>query len=209
MAIPDDKLSSELVDSPYVPPEGNIRLSFVQDFEGGPKGYTDTSGGMNYQDWVLSYDGSTITLTPDLEGSPLTVLTGIANAEQLSFCFDQNARPSVVYLTPTSCFLYWYDSQQSQFVTTEFPDIHSAMLSLDDKRAMQLGANDILLWYTKEISPTVYYLYHRRQRDRFTVEYEMREDPNTPMPVPPYLWKAGMHKGLRGKVTLTYRTPGT
>ena len=64
---------------------------------------------------------------------------------------------------------------------------------------MQVGTNDIIFWYTKSITPNVYNLYHRRQRDRFTIEYLMKEN------VPLYLWKAGMHKGLRGKITLSYR----
>lgn len=207
MAIPEDRLSTELVDDTYIDPEGFVRLSFLHDREGGPIGLTDTTEGMNYQDWELTYVGNNITLTPLTVGSPIVPVIA-ADVRQASFCFDQNARPSVVYLTETNCFLYWYDSTVANYVTTEFPGYVSGMLSLDDKRDMQVGVNDILFWYTKEVSPNEYWLYHRKQRDRFETEYLMREDPNTPMPVPPYMWKAGMHEGLRGKVTLTYRTPG-
>lgn len=206
MAIIEDRLSSQVVDATYSFPEGELRSGFTHDWEGGPAALTDTSGGMNFQAWQLSYSDPDITLTPQDVGSPSIVLSA-AGCKQISFTFDQNARPSIVYVTATSCYLYWYDTLASNYVTTEFPGLVSAILSLDDKRYFQSSANDILFWYTKETSPTVYELYHRRQRDRFETEFVMREDAGTPMYVPPYLWKAGMHEGLRGKVTLTYRVP--
>lgn len=208
MAILEDRLSTQVVDAVYVPPEDEIRYSFQEDFEGGPKYVSDTSGGMNFQIWDLVYADPTITLVPRDSGAPYQVLS-VAGCKQLSFCFDQNARPSVFYSTQTSSFHYWYDTEVAQFVTTEYPDMVSGHLSLDDKRDTQFSANDILLWYTKEdpVTAGVYYLYHRKQRERFQTEYVMRMDPNTAMPVPPYLLKAGMHAGIRGKVTLTYRTP--
>ena len=208
MAILEDRLSTQLVDAPYLAPEDEVRYGFLTDFEAGPKYVSDTSGGMSYQMWDLSYVDPQITLTPRDEGAPYSVLS-VAGCKQISFCFDQNARPSVFYSTQTSAFHYWYDTDVAQFVTTEYADFVSGHLSLDDKRTTQFSANDILLWYTKEDpgTPGVYYLYHRKQRERFTIEYVMRENPAVPMPVPPYLLKAGMHRALRGKVTLTYRTP--
>jgi hypothetical protein len=199
MAIPQDRLSTEVVDDAFIPPEQEDRLSFQHDVEGGPIAIGDTSEGMNYQAWNLTYVGNDIILTPRTVGTPSTIIN-VAGAQQISFCFDQNARPSIVYISD-SCYLYWYDSVVANFVTSEFTGVTSAMLSLDDKRALQVGANDIIFWYTKEVTPGQYNLYHRKQRDRFLDEYLMKED------VFPYIWKAGMHQGLRGKLTLTYRTP--
>lgn len=205
MSILEHRLSDELIDAPYIPPEQEDRKSFVHDIEGGPVGITDTSFGMNYQVWDLDYIGSDFVLTPRTTGSPSTIISA-ADVEQASFCFDQNARPSIVYVTSSSCFLYWYDTTQAQFVTTEFPGIKSAMLSLDDKRDMQVGANDIIFWYTKEVSAGVYHLFTREQRDRFLTEYRM-EINGVPPEVLPYLWKAGMHQGLRGKIVLSGSAP--
>lgn len=204
MAIPEDRLSTSIVDGVYIPPEAEDRASFLHDIEGGPKGLTDTSGGMNYQNWDLSLVGDMITLTPRTEGSAISVVLA-PGATQASFCFDQNARPSAVWITPTACNLYWYDSAEGAYVTTDFGNtIVSAMLSLDDKRELEVGANDIIFWYTKETSSGIWTLFHRKQRERFLTEYTMTPPLGTV--IPPRLWKAGMHKGLRGKVTLTYRS---
>ena len=207
MAIIENRLSTTLVDDTYIPPEGFIRNSFLHDKEGGPIAVTDTSGGMNAQDWTMTVSPAfEVVLTPDV-GAPYSLNT-ITGAKQASFCFDQNARPSIVWVTDTTTYLYWYDSAVGNFVTTDLgADVISAMLSLDDKRALEVSDNDIILWYTKETSPSVWQLYHRLQRERFTIEYEMT--PPAGIVYPPYLWKAGMHEGLRGKVTLTYRTPGS
>ena len=207
MAIIQDRLSSTAEIAEYTPPEGDVRLSLLHDLEAGPIAITDTSAGMNYQKWVLSYEEPNIILTPQVVGSPSTIIS-VFGCTQISFCFDQNARPSIVYLTDTSCFLYWYDSTISNYTTTEFPGLASAILSLDDKRQIQISANDILFWYTKETSPGVFELYHRRQRDRFDTEFLMRENPAEQMPVPQYLWKAGMHKELRGQIALLSGGPG-
>lgn len=202
MSVPDHKLSSSIVDAPYIPPEEEFRLSPLTDMEGGPVAVGNTTGGMNYQPWDLSVVGNDIILTPRNEGLPITVLS-VEGLTQASFCFDQNARPSVAYKTSGGVFLYWYDTDAANFVTTPYPDAVSAILSLDDKRERQVNNNDIIFWYTKEVSPGVYHLFNREQRDRFTEEYRM-EVSGVPPEVPPVLWKAGMHQGLRGKITLKY-----
>lgn len=196
MAIIQDRLSTITVPDEYLPPEERNRASFLLDFEGGPIAFTDTSGGMNYQTWALTYDGLDIILTPEITGSAVVVLS-VAGCEQISFCFDKNARPSVVYILGTSAFLYWYDTTLGYFTTTEFTGVHSAMLSLDDKRELETANNDILFWYTKEVAVDEFNLYHRRQRDRFLNEILMASDTF------PYVYKVGMHKGLRGQLALT------
>lgn len=200
MAIPQDKLSDEFVDGVYIPPEERDRVDLLEDYEGGPIGITDTTEGMNYQTWYLQYTDPNFTVYPETTGGSSVILTA-AGAEQVSFCFDQNARPSAVYIVGTSAFLYWYDTVAVDYVTTEFTNVVSAILSLDDKREMEVGVNDILFWYTKETSPGVYDLFHRKQRDRFLTEYPMTTG------CYPYLYKAGMHNGLRGKIQLIDNLP--
>jgi hypothetical protein len=195
MTIPDHRLSTEVLEAPYIPPEELDKFGFLEDYEAGPIAPEDTTAGMNYQTWKLTYNDPDFTLTPMTSGTPYVVLSD-SGAKQVSFCFDQNARATIVYIKGTSAFLYWYDTQAAQFVTTEFTSVKSAMLSLDDKRDRQVGANDMILWYTSERTLGINTLFTREQRDRFDTEYSMKED------VYPYLWKAGMHEELRGQITL-------
>lgn len=205
MTIPDHRMSDEFIDAAYISPEDEGRLSFLHDIESGPIGYTDTTGGMNYQPWTLTYETNIIRLTPRNVGSPVDVFT-LPGVVQASFCFDQNARPSVVYQDGTGVHHYWYDTDAADFVTTDYPAAVGCLLSLDDKRRRQVSVNDIIFWYTEEFAPNVYHLYTREQRDRFTVPYQMLAN-GVPLEVPPYIWKGGMHRGLRGKVTFTYQVP--
>lgn len=200
MAIPDDRFASEFVDGNILSPEDRVRPNLLVDYELGPAGLNDSSEGMDFQVWALSIDGQDIVLTPETSGSPITALSGISgDIEEASFCFDQNARPAVAYVTDGSAYLYWYDSDAGEFVTDLYPDVNSVLLSLDDKRQLQVGANDMLFWYTEEQLDGTFNLYHRKQRDRFTVEHLMQENTY------PFLSRAGMHDGLRLKVVTRNR----
>jgi len=194
MAIIQDRLSTTFVDEDYIPPEDTFRDILTVDYEGGPIAIGDTSQGINFQPWRLHYGiGGIIVLTPQVSGAPVTVLT-VANCSQISFCFDQNGRPSVTYIVGGSAFLYWYNSYLGNFTTDSFAGIFSVLLSMDDKRVMQNSTSDMLWWYTKLTAPNVYTLFHRRQRDRFQTEFSMK------VGCLPYMSRGGMHRGLRGKI---------
>lgn len=197
----EDRLSTVVVDAVYIAPETEGRAGYFTDNEAGPVNHLDTSGGMNFQEWVLTYADPLFTLTPQTSGIPFNAAITVAGVEQVSFCFDQNARVTIAYIKGGSAFLYWYDSDGAAFVTTEYASVTSAMLSLDDKRSMEVNVNDIIFWYTMEFTPGLYYLYHRKQRERFQIQYEMAQD------CFPYFRGAGMHRGLRGKIALTTLSP--
>ena len=203
MAIPENRMSTVPVPADFYHPEDEPRLNYLVDNEGGPKGQNDVSAGMNFQHWVLSFsqlDG-TVTLTPQVEGNPIVLPALAPGAQQLSFCFDQNARPAITWVIDRTAYLYWYDSNQATFVTDEYPNTVSAMLTLDDKRISQVERNDILFWTTKEVNTNLYSLYCATQRERFLTTRAMAND------VPPYLFRCGMNNGLRVQVALTYRPP--
>ena len=199
MAIPEDRMSTTPVIDDYLATDGRVRVFQTLDYEDGPIGLNDASGGMKYQPWALSWDNLTgnFTVTPELTGSPSVVLNA-ANVVQCSFCFDQNAHVNISYqLSNGEAYLYWYDTLLANWATdllaagTNFP-----MLSLDDKRRTQVQANDMLLWYTRQQPDLTWNLYKREQRERFETEQLMATD------VWPYVVRAGMHKGLRGMVAL-------
>jgi hypothetical protein len=203
MAIPDNRMSTEPVVDDFLFPENQDRPFYLIDHEAGPANVNDTTQGMKFQHWILTVNqgNGDVTLTPQTSGSPVTFPGMAVGAQQCSFCFDQNARPAIAYVVDTTSYLYWYNSSDDQFVTTEFLDTVSMMVTLDDKRPRQVSLNDILVWTTKEVNPDSYSLYCATQRERFEIVRTMAND------VPPYLRKAGMNDGYRVQVELSFIPP--
>ena len=198
MAIPEDRMSTTVVAAAYLSPDDRFHTS-LQDYEKGPIALNDPSEGLSYQVWKLEWSPTTseFIVTPETTGSPVTVIT-VANVIFCSLAFDNNGHVTISYMTSdNSAYLYWYDTLAAGWVTdtldagTTYP-----MLQLDDKRTTQTDSNDIMLWYTKQQPDTTWNLYKREQRERFLIEDLMLSD------VYPYLFKVGMHKGLRTQITL-------
>ncbi len=195
MAIIEDRLSTTVVEDIYLDPDGRTR-TLNTDFEDGPIAVTDMSEGSQYQPWRLTFSSGDFIVTPEITGSPVVILSG-QDSIYCSFTFDKNGRPSIFWKDSANlCYLYWYDSTVAMFVTTDYFDVFHGMLSLDDKRVMESAASDVLLWYTRLVAGPQYNLYHKKQRDRYTIEHLMEED------ISPYIYKAGMHEGLRGQLVL-------
>ena len=194
MAMPQDKLSSEPVPETYLDPDGRAR-TLNEDWESGPIAITDTTQGLFYQAWKLTFSAGDFILTPETTGGPVVALQGV-DSVQCTLAFDQNANYTIAWEDSVNQgHLYWFNSEQGQYETTDFAnEIWGLMLCLDDKRSKQNAANDILLFYTLQ-SPSGYALWHRRQRDRFENAILLRD------PAWPYLHKLGMHEGLRVQIT--------
>jgi hypothetical protein len=196
-------MSSEPVVDDFLFPEDQERLFYLIDHEAGPSNLSVTADGMQFQHWLLTYNQANgdVTLTPQTSGTPIILAALAPNAQQVSFCFDQNARPAVCWATDNVGYLYWYDSDLNDFTIDTYNGIVSCMLTLDDKRTSQIENNDIHFWFTRESSPNVYDVYVAVQRERFTNERLMATD------VPPFLLKSGMNDGLRIQIELTYKPP--
>jgi hypothetical protein len=199
MSIIQNRASTEVVFDTFLTPDGNDRVYWTRDFERGPKAITDTSEGNLYQDWILEYNALTgeFVATPQTEGAPQVLLT-VLGVTQCTFTFDQNANPTLTYTLNEKGYLFWYDAEAEQYVTTEYPDAITPVVTLDDKRQIHVDRNDILFFYTREVSSNVFNCYYRQQRDRFTVERIFGTD------TPPRILKHGMHQGLRVQLRLTY-----
>jgi hypothetical protein len=170
MAIIQNRMSKVPVPDDYFPPD-DIAHGLLQVIEAGPVAVGDSSGGQTFQDWILTWDNGTgdFTITPQTSGSPV-VVTNAAGVIQLGLAFDQNGQPSVCYNTATNGFLYWFDSSEPGFVTTDFgSSVLSLSLTLDDKRDRQTQVNDVILWYTK-VGASDHDLFNRIQRERYTEE---------------------------------------
>ena len=197
MSILQNRLSDEPIVSPYIPPD-DVDHGLNEDWERGPIGVNDSSAGMAYQDWHLTFAGGTFTVTPQTTGSPTNVLTG-QDSVQCTFCFDQTGQPTISWIDSLNRgFIYWLDIQTGQPEIFAFQaPVTSVGLCLDDKRPRQVRVNDMLLWYTINSTRSANHaLYYRQQRDRFLTPYLLAD------PVWPYIHKLGMNSELRVQVTL-------
>lgn len=194
-------ISTTPVVDTYLDPDGRT-VTLNEDWENGPIAVQDTSEGLRYQPWHLTFADGNFTITPETTGAPVVVLSGVESI-QCSFAFDQNGRPTIAWESADQQgHLYWYDTEVGEFVTTDFATpITGLALTLDDKRPWQTGASDIQLWYTLP-SGNQYTLWCRYQRERFGVPYERKT------PAWPYIHKCGMHEGLRVQLSLSTNPPG-
>jgi hypothetical protein len=202
MAIPEDRMSTTVVESDWLPPDDRERNLKI-DYEAGPVALNDPSEGLSYQNWTLewNYISGDFTAIPETTGSPSVVLN-VANVTQYSFCFDQNGHINIAHtVNNTDPKLYWYDTNLATWTTTDLPStVICPTLTLDDKRTTQTQASDILLWWTEDQGDGTYNLYRAQQRDRFDplVPKEMATD------TPPYIYKLGMNSGLRLQLGLSH-----
>ena len=200
MAIPQGRLSTEVVEHKFVPPDERTFYALIS-YELGPVAVGDTSLGLLYQTWRVDWDGITgdVILTPETVGDPVIALM-VEGLLYITFTFDTSGRISFAYTTTTSSYLYWYDSSLGMTVTTDLgSNVVTPSISLDDKRTTQNTANDMILWYTKDTGST-WTLYQRLQRDRFSVEYEMATGL-----LGGNLMNVGMAEGLRVQIGYTSR----
>ena len=203
MAIPEGRMSTEVVEGTFGIPENRVFYALTS-YEIGPIAIEDTSEGLLYQVWVLTWEPTTgvITVTPETTGTP-QVRETIPGLVSIAFTFDQSGRISYAYTTAVSSYLFWYDTALGMTTTTDLgSDCITPALYLDDKRATQSQANDMLLWYTKDDGGGTYDLYMLRQRDRFLTEYLMDSGLEYP-----YIHNIGMHNGLRVQLALKSTVP--
>jgi hypothetical protein len=173
MAIPQGRLSSVPQVGLILPPEDRPFYGLIS-YEKGPIAIEDTTQGMLYQNWTMNWDRATgnLNLSPETVGDPTTIIN-LPNLEYFTFTWDQAGRVSLTYTDDVSSYLYWYDTEAGQTVTTDLgADVRTPSLSLDDRRSAENTVNDMLLWYIKGTTGN-YNLYMRRQRDRFLNEYLM------------------------------------
>lgn len=177
--LPDKQLSSEYVPGVMLPPDDEPRRP-LHDYEMGGVALQDPSQGLLVQSWHCYYDELLQTVfveAPNL-GLPIALFEQESIIE-LSFCFDQNMRWCCVYkLIDGNAYLRWYDSTEQSYVITQLAiGTITPFLALDDKRPNQLGASDAILTYMRKHpkEPQFNNLYFRAQRERFAIEYTLKE----------------------------------
>lgn len=171
MAMPENQLTPEPVLGEYLSPDDRLRSSRLVDYELGGIAIGDPSQGLDVRVWQARVAVGVIQTKPEGSGDWYDITSGAAISE-ISLAFDQNMRPCVAFVDAGVASFYWYDPTAINFVTSTFPGATSPMCCMDDKRRMEVGANDVLLFYLLSGR-----LMHRRQRDRYLIEYDLAPIP--------------------------------
>lgn len=147
------------------------------DYEYGPIAIQDPSKGSMHQIWRARMENNYVYLSaPNVQEF---VLLDLPNVTEISFTFDQNANPTFAYVQGGEAKLYWFDSSANAYTTTNFgSEVLTPRITLDDKREMQRGISDVVLFYVKPVRNEQNEiidgtLYMRMQRDRYLIEYPM------------------------------------
>jgi len=166
MAMPDNELSSKPIPA-RMENDKEKKVKRRSDFELGGIALQDPSQGHLVQEWncYITDDFTEIRIVaPAVTDTLLYTGTGITS---VSCSFDQNMRPTFAFIEEGSAKLSWYDSVPEETVVTDYgATVFTPKVTLDDKRALQEGAADVIFAYVKNDN-----LYMRMQRDRYLVEY--------------------------------------
>lgn len=164
MGLPLNEFSSTPAPAAFMAPDSRLRLDLLVDYELGGVDLFDASQGLMVQVWEARVSGGVVQVKPESAGTWTDVLTD-SGITEIALAFDQNMRPVVAYVAGGVAKMRWFDTVPAAFVTTTFTGASSPVVTMDDKRALQMITNDVLLFYIKAGS-----VYCRQQRDRFSVE---------------------------------------
>jgi hypothetical protein len=146
--------------SAFLPPKDEPYQPLTSKSRGGIA-LNDASQGRDYQNWVVSYNGTNILVAPQ-GGSTVFTLT-VAGVLSVSLAFDNNMNPVIAWMDSVGAKLYWYNN--TNFVTTPF-SATSCRVTIDDVRDFYNANSDVIFAYTYGTN-----LYWRQQRDQYATEY--------------------------------------
>lgn len=174
MALPNDSLSQVTVKYLWKGLDQDDPTGLI-DYEEAGIALNDPSQGLFVQLWTFRVDGvdsRTITVEADNTNGPIPLFTApdTVAVTEIAGTFDQNMNPFVAFKQGQQWHYWWFDTQSAGMVTSDLPvGVDSCRCCLDDKRTREANSSDILLFYTLNGN-----LYHRKQRDRYSVDYLLR-----------------------------------
>lgn len=183
--LPNNALTTTSLEADFLYTKPNSDLI---DREFGGITLQDTSKGLNYQLWEIYYERPLIKIKGLLTQEIFTILS-VNNVKELSLAFDLNMNICITYMVDETTYLYFYDTNIQNYSTITFTNLNNPRISYDDSRQTQSQTSDIIFAY---INNNTNYLCCRLLRDRYTIEYPLRE-----LPPNAKLVRVGMNKGLR------------
>ena len=194
--LPDNRLTNTAVVSDWMFNADSVIGSNFFFAEGGI-GLQNPIQGVTGQLWKIRVYQNKYVYLESLTYPETLIHTGEAISD-ITLAFDVNMNYYFAFLDKGECFLSWFDITQAKQVITSFGmDIVTPVVELDDKREMFYSNADVVFSYIRDNK-----LYHRLQRERFTIERLLDEGPYVGIA------KAGMNKGNRFQyklIPLLYR----
>lgn len=124
----------------------------------------DSSFGLNYQLWDISYVNNQVIVTSRLNNKQY-IIYEIENATDISVVFDQNMNPWCLYQKEEQYYLYWYDVTINQYSLTLFENIVTPFMFMDLIGSIFSDQSSINIFYIKDGK-----IYCTQQSSRFTVQ---------------------------------------
>lgn len=189
----DSYVSVILVSGAYLSPDDREDSALVS-YERAGIGLNDSSEGINYQDWTLTYNWQTGNVEIEAANHPISTLFTRSGITEICLSFDHNMNPFVAFVENGVAKFWWWDTEVNNVVFSDLPVGSVTPRScMDDKGDYMNAVSDILLCYVHEGA-----LKMRIQRNRY-IDEEIIQDPfvlpGTDQPA--YLKKVGMNEHNR------------
>lgn len=203
--IPEERLSTVPIVAQLTLP--NPQPEDLVSREWGGVALGNATQGLLVKVWTCTVNKSGDPLVPDQvlveaeDVSSVVIFTDF-NILTVSLAFDQNAQPTIAYMSGSTAKLYWYDSLIEDFKISTFEQLHGTpgseypKCTLDDHRAFELNTSDIIICYMRDGN-----LYFIAQRDRYQDEYLLYADLNGVVPAPRVDW-VRMNEQLRLEIRI-------
>jgi len=181
--IPEQRLSAQRIRAELILPDPQINRLEAKHLGG--VALNDPSGGLSVQTWYIRATGNQVFVRADSVAE--TLLFSVAGTiTEASLAFDQNMRPFVAFIEDGVAKYRWFDSALGGQTISSLPaGVSDPRCTLDDNRPTQTNISDIILAYIRAGN-----LYFRAQRDRYEIEYLLREGV-------PELRQVGLNRKLR------------
>jgi hypothetical protein len=161
--IPGDSVTTVPLTNLFRAPNNLPYLPLTQTVWGGTA-IGNASRGRLVKYWVVNYEAGIISVRP-IDG-PVVFTLPQSGVTSVSLAFDNNMGLVITYTKSDGAYLYYFNSQTTEYTIRFFPGVTSSRVCVDDARDFYLSSSDVLFVYTLNNR-----LCYRKQRDRYDVEF--------------------------------------
>lgn len=164
--LPGDGVFTEVTHgADFLEPDNLNGFGRRVDYERGGFGLNNAEGGLDYQNWQVSWDKKTRDIVLTSDNGFRQAMFKVNDLTQLALAFDQSMTPYFAYTEAGLTWLQWR-LPSGEYDRMLIPAATQPRLTLDDKRPESSLIADVLLFYIRAGN-----IYHRVQRENFATEH--------------------------------------